>query len=136
MDIKEGKYIVEAKHLILNWNNKEVLFEEGNLYKGVYENEYWTIYNNSNNLTTYNEINMIGKRLIDFNNDFKIIKEDNSIEVKEDIVTIERDSCSNMITVKVKGNESVWVLDDGVDRIAGNIRDLLEELGIKSEIVD
>lgn len=135
MDIKEGKYIVEAKHLISNWNNKEVLFEEGNLYKGVYDNEYWTIYNNSNNLTTYNEINMIGKRLIDFNNDFKIIKEDNSIEVKENIVTIERDSCSNMITVKVKGNESVWVLDDGVDRIAGDIRDLLEELGIKSEII-
>jgi hypothetical protein len=51
----------------------------------------------------------------------------------EDII-IERNSCTNMITVKVKDDESVWCLDDGIDIIASDIHDLLEQFGIKSVI--
>jgi ubiquitin C-terminal hydrolase len=63
--------------------------------------------------------------------EFELDKE----ESQKNDITIERDCCSNTISVKVNGEETYIMVEDGVDRIAGDIQSILKDLGIESEII-
>lgn len=138
MNIQEGRYIIKAKRLITNLSNKEeqILFIKDKEYKAERGDNIWFVVDELNESNAFSNHNIQGWRLTDFDDYFEIIKENDSVEENEDIVIIERNNCANMINVKIKDDEFVWCLDDGIDTIASDIRDLLDQFGIKSQITD
>jgi hypothetical protein len=56
-------------------------------------------------------------------------------ESQNNQITIERDYCSNTLSVKVNDNETYIMTDDGVSGFVDGIQSILNDLGIESKII-